>query len=215
MNKFTRAIILATAAIATIATSMEFAAAGDRDPRWRKHRQHHQFQQRHDFRQRHVFQQRHHFRNRPLVTGVIIRDPIVRPRIIYRPRPIVIQQEPTYVEPETVYVNPDVGYDRPIARYEGPVDDSYNSTDDNYAVDNNDYEDSATAGNDFPEPPVRDTDNRRHQRDDIDPDVASSGALEPWTREWRDYCSDRYATFNPQNGTYKGYDGKAHFCTAG
>ncbi len=39
--------------------------------------------------------------------------------------------------------------------------------------------------------------------------------LEPWSRDWFDYCSDRYRSFNPRTGTYTGYDGRAHFCTAG
>lgn len=40
-------------------------------------------------------------------------------------------------------------------------------------------------------------------------------ALEPWSRAWFDYCSDRYRSFNPRTGTYRGYDGRDHFCTAG
>ncbi|PRD45259.1 BA14K family protein [Phyllobacterium phragmitis] len=41
-----------------------------------------------------------------------------------------------------------------------------------------------------------------------------SGGFEPWTREWYRYCADRYRSFNPQTGTYRGYDGADHFCTA-
>ncbi|KXF76743.1 hypothetical protein ATN84_11965 [Paramesorhizobium deserti] len=40
------------------------------------------------------------------------------------------------------------------------------------------------------------------------------GGYEPWSREWYRYCSDRYRSFNPQTGTYRGYDGADHFCTA-
>ena len=39
-------------------------------------------------------------------------------------------------------------------------------------------------------------------------------ALEPWTREWVRYCSDRYRTFDARSGTFTGYDGQQHFCTA-
>ena len=39
--------------------------------------------------------------------------------------------------------------------------------------------------------------------------------LEPWTPEWYDYCSARYRSFNARSGTYVGYDGRSHFCTAG
>jgi hypothetical protein len=37
---------------------------------------------------------------------------------------------------------------------------------------------------------------------------------EPWTREWYEYCSDRYRTFNSRSGTFTGNDGDQHFCTA-
>jgi BA14K-like protein len=38
--------------------------------------------------------------------------------------------------------------------------------------------------------------------------------VEPWTRDWYRYCSDRYRSFNPETGTYRGYDGRNHFCAA-
>lgn len=38
------------------------------------------------------------------------------------------------------------------------------------------------------------------------------GAPEPWTAEWRRYCEQRYRSFNAITGTYRGYDGKDHFC---
>ncbi len=41
------------------------------------------------------------------------------------------------------------------------------------------------------------------------------GGLEPWTRPWYRYCSDRYRSFNPDTGTFRGYDGRSYFCTAG
>ena len=40
-------------------------------------------------------------------------------------------------------------------------------------------------------------------------------SYEPWTRGWYEYCSDRYRSFNPDSGTFVGYDGREHFCTAG
>lgn len=39
-------------------------------------------------------------------------------------------------------------------------------------------------------------------------------AMEPWSPEWQNYCASRYRSFNPQTGTYRGYDGGDHFCTA-
>ena len=40
------------------------------------------------------------------------------------------------------------------------------------------------------------------------------GGLEPWSPEWRDYCSRRYRSFDQRSGTYRGYDGRDHFCQA-
>ena len=37
-------------------------------------------------------------------------------------------------------------------------------------------------------------------------------SLEPWTPGWREWCDNRYRSFNPQTGTYRGYDGLDHFC---
>ncbi|RWA79645.1 BA14K family protein [Mesorhizobium sp.] len=37
---------------------------------------------------------------------------------------------------------------------------------------------------------------------------------EPWTRDWYEYCSDRYRTFNSRTGTFTGNDGEQHFCVA-
>lgn len=40
------------------------------------------------------------------------------------------------------------------------------------------------------------------------------GSLEPWSRGWYQYCDAKYRSFNPQTGTYRGYDGYDHFCVA-
>lgn len=37
-------------------------------------------------------------------------------------------------------------------------------------------------------------------------------SVEPWTPGWRTYCTNKYKTFNPRTGTYRGYDGNDHFC---
>ncbi len=39
-------------------------------------------------------------------------------------------------------------------------------------------------------------------------------SYEPWSRGWYQYCADRYRSFNPNTGTYRGYDGRDHFCSA-
>ena len=33
-----------------------------------------------------------------------------------------------------------------------------------------------------------------------------------WTPDWYTYCYSRYRTFNPNTGTFVGYDGYEHFC---
>ncbi|MBN9052971.1 BA14K family protein [Shinella sp. PSBB067] len=40
-------------------------------------------------------------------------------------------------------------------------------------------------------------------------------SYEPWTQSWYRYCSQRYRSFDPNSGTFVGYDGREHFCTAG
>ncbi len=42
--------------------------------------------------------------------------------------------------------------------------------------------------------------------------ITYASSLEPWTRGWYEWCDDRYRSFNPQTGTYRGYDGLDHFC---
>ncbi|EKF17271.1 BA14K family protein [Nitratireductor pacificus] len=37
-------------------------------------------------------------------------------------------------------------------------------------------------------------------------------AMEPWSREWYRYCSNRYRSFDARSGTFMGYDGRRHFC---
>ncbi len=41
-----------------------------------------------------------------------------------------------------------------------------------------------------------------------------AGSFQPWTREWYNWCSQKYRSFNAQSGTYRGYDGQDHFCVA-
>ncbi|MEO0329039.1 MAG: BA14K family protein [Pseudomonadota bacterium] len=37
-------------------------------------------------------------------------------------------------------------------------------------------------------------------------------SIEPWTSGWHRWCSRNYRSFNPETGTYRGYDGLNHFC---
>jgi hypothetical protein len=44
------------------------------------------------------------------------------------------------------------------------------------------------------------------------PQPSYSGALEPWTDEWYDYCEDRYRSFNPETGMFLSYSGEYRMC---
>jgi hypothetical protein len=35
-------------------------------------------------------------------------------------------------------------------------------------------------------------------------------ASPPWTREWYDYCANRYRSFDPRSGRFIGYDGRRY-----
>lgn len=36
--------------------------------------------------------------------------------------------------------------------------------------------------------------------------------IQPWTNAWYRWCAERYRSFNPRTGTYRGSDGFDHFC---
>ncbi|MDF2370057.1 MAG: BA14K family protein [Rhizobiaceae bacterium] len=46
------------------------------------------------------------------------------------------------------------------------------------------------------------------------PAYAQGGDLEPWSDNWYRYCAQKYRSFKAATGTYRGYDGKDHFCVA-
>lgn len=44
------------------------------------------------------------------------------------------------------------------------------------------------------------------------PLVYEGRAYAPWTPAWYRACDARYRTFDPESGTFMGYDGVRHFC---
>lgn len=222
MNRFVKITVLTLAAIATVATTIQFADAGERQ--WRKHAR--------------------PWYKRTVVVGVtsgVVAGTIIatRPRVIYREAPVVVDEgtiydrETLYDDDETAYSDPDQDYDRRVYRDDAPETDDYAAPRDGY--DDNDqqaYGDQpATEDDYFPDRPkarvernstesIRkqatvETSPRRQARKTATIKDADAANLKPWTREWKDWCSGRFASFNPQNGTYLGYDQKRHFCKAG
>lgn len=63
-------------------------------------------------------------------------------------------------------------------------------------------------------PPPRPRPHRPYVTDPEPSVVYYEPSLEPWSPEWFRYCGDRYGSFNPDTGTYLGYDGLNHFCVA-
>jgi hypothetical protein len=131
MNKFSKTLILSVAALATVASTVEFASAGDRY--WRKHH-------------------RGHWRGNAVIAGVtagVVVGGLIaasRPRVVYEDAPVVVDEEPIYDDRETVYVNPDEDYDRPVYRERAPVDDEYAAPDDRYVEPQGDgYDDDQQA----------------------------------------------------------------------
>ena len=222
MNRVARAVILSIAALATVASTAEFASAGDRY--WRKH---------------HVVKP---WKKRVFVTGVtagIVAGTVIatRPRVIYREEPVIVDQAPIYDretvydgDDDIVYADPDEAYGAGIYRDDGPEAEEYAAPrheDGDAQV----YEEDRIVGTennyfpDRPEPVVKSRNNpidgkqatiekQPKKKSDTIKEADASG-LKPWTKKWKDWCASRFPSFNPQNGTYKGYDQKRHFCKAG
>jgi hypothetical protein len=206
MKTRTKAAVIGIAAITTIASTLSAASAGQRDYDWRRH---------HGGR---------HFNDRAiaagvigLTAGVIVGSALAQPRVVYRERPlhrpaqVIVDEGPLYADPDVVYVAPDEEYIERSDAYADP------DSDDRYGDDTQSYDrlspdrdagvdDASRDETYFPDRPER---NRNRATS------TAQGTLEPWTAEWRSYCKQRFQSFNATTGTYRGYDGKNHFCTAG
>ena len=42
--------------------------------------------------------------------------------------------------------------------------------------------------------------------------ITYESSLEPWSPGWYRWCEANYRSFDPERGTYRGYDGRDHFC---
>ncbi len=97
-----------------------------------------------------------------------------------------------------------------MSTYLGPVGGYQDYDSQNHDYPDNYYQDRNTV--------IYRTAPRYEQRVIVRPRVVVrqqvSYSVEPWTREWFRYCSQRYRSFNPDTGTYRGYDSRDHFCVA-
>lgn len=220
MNRVAKAAILSIAALTTVASTIEIASAGDRY--WRRH---------------HVAKP---WKKRVVVTGVtagIVAGAVVatRPRVIYREGPLIdqapIYDRETFYGDEEVYADPDEDYGARIYRDDAPEAQEYAAP--SYEDgDEQVYEEDRVVGtenNFFPDRPQTRVE-RKSNASTVDRDQATidrrpkkldtvkeakAADLKPWSKEWKEWCAGRFSSFNPQNGTYLGYDQKRHFCKAG
>lgn len=222
MNRVVKAAILSVAALATVASTVDLAAAGDRH--WRRH---------------HAVKP---WKKRVVVTGVtagIVAGTIIatRPRVVYRADPVIVDEAPVYDDEGVygeapLYVDPDEDYERQTYRYQTPDAEDYAAP----AYDDEEFLDEERVpnyGDDyFPEKPVSSIERQRGNIVHKDTTgklatekkkttnaaprkEANAAAPKAWSKEWLSWCSSRFPSFNPQNGTYLGYDKKRHFCKAG
>jgi hypothetical protein len=210
MNRVAKAVILSIAALATVASAVEFASAGDRY--WRKH---------------HAVKP---WKKRVFVTGVtagIVAGAVIaaRPRVIYREEPVIVDEAPIYdresaYDDDTVYADPDETYGAGIYRddaldaeeYAAPRDDEQFYDEDRAVGTENNYFPDRPEALVETKPKAKSTAPKKVIREQAD---ASAVNLKPWSKEWKEWCAGRFSSFNPQNGTYLGYDQKRHFCKAG
>jgi hypothetical protein len=219
MDRIAKAVILSIAALTTVASTVEFASAGDRY--WRRH---------------HVMKP---WKKRVVVTGVtagIVAGAVVatRPRVIYREEPVIVDETPIYdretiYDDDAVYADPNETDSVGIYRDDAPEAEEYAAP----RYDDSDeqvYDEDRIVGTennyfpDRPQPLVEQKNNgidrkrttTAKQPKKIDTiKEANAAGLKPWTKEWKEWCAGRFSSFNPQNGTYLAYDQKRRFCKAG
>ncbi|MBX9458593.1 MAG: BA14K family protein [Rhizobium sp.] len=218
MNRIAKAVILSIAALAAAATTVEFASAGERN--WRKHHS-----------------GRHHvvkpWKKRVVVTGVtagIVAGAVIatRPRVIYRDDPVIVHQDPIYdretydreIYDEGTYAAPDEDFDGLAYRDDVPDAEEY-ATPVYEDGDLETYDEQSRVESqdgyfpERPEPRVEREQKIAAPKKKVIREAAAATELKPWSKEWREWCTGRFSSFNPQNGTYLGYDQKRHFCKAG
>lgn len=115
--------------------------------------------------------------------------------------------QPTYTQPQPVYQAPT--YREPINFGPTPL---YNQSgySDPY------YVERRSLNNVYTAPTYKQPKSTKYSAPKVityEESVASIN-LEPWTPQWQNYCNNKYRSFNPNTGTFRGYDGLNHFCVA-
>lgn len=164
------------------------------------------------------------------VLGAIIGATITAPPPVYA-HPQVVYEVPVYPAPEPVYVSPAPVYDKYFPVYDpppviapAPVYGAPTYVQPDYGrhgyhapaarvplseINRHRYHSTAPT---HPGPAKEPSEPRVVTYDDT---VGNGGAIasaEPWSADWYEYCRDRFRSFDPQTGTYMGFDGKRHFC---
>jgi len=184
-NKLTKALTLSVVAsfLASAALPVATAQAGHRG--WNgDHRVHHV--RKHKKHRKHYKKHRRNNNNAEALAAGLLGFAIGA---------IIVDQanrsQPRYVEPRRVYhPQPRQVYVQPQPRYEPyverrPLNDVYDRPAD-----------------------YRNNDEPRVIR--YEDEVAAS--YEPWTPGWAQWCDNKYRSFNANTGTFRGYDGRDHFC---
>lgn len=115
--------------------------------------------------------------------------------------------QPTYTQPQPVYHTPT--YREPINFGPTPI---YNPSDysDPYYVERRRLDNVYTAPT-YKKPKRTTYDTPKVITYE---ETVAKLSYEPWTQQWQNYCSKKYRSFNPNTGTFRGYDGLNHFCVA-
>lgn len=181
----TIALALTTALISTSVLPVTSAQAHDKR-KWHKHKGHHKVVRHHKHRKRYYKSNK----GDKVVAGVIgfaigailASEAAKNQRVVTQPRTVY---QPTYRAPQPIYRN---------------VEPTY-------------YE------RDYGTPRYNDNVVERRPIDDLDQprvitydEAVAQTSYEPWSTGWANYCRSKYRSFNINTGTFRGYDGKDHFC---
>ncbi len=183
----TKALALTLAASFALTTALPVASAeaGHRD--YRDYRGHHDRKvivEKHIYHKKHSSKKRRSNNHDALAAGVIG----------FAIGAIIADQASRNRQPDVVYVQPQPRYVEPTPIYREQYREPYRETYREPYVERRPLHDT------YREPKV------------IRYEDTFDASYEPWSAEWARWCDSKYRSFNINTGTYRGYDGKDHFC---